>query len=67
VSKKRNKETFEVAEGESIDQCLQRIKAAGYFPIRRTEKPIFEEKMVDGKLEYEPTRRQIIFEAKLLD
>lgn len=65
--RKKKKEIFEVAEGESIDACLERIKAAGYFPIKRTEKPIFEEKVTDGKIEYDPVQRKIIFEAKLIE
>ncbi|WP_409304010.1 NETI motif-containing protein [Peribacillus sp. SCS-155] len=67
MTKKSKKETFEVAEGESIDQCLNRIREAGYFPVRRTEKPVFEEKMVDGEVQYEPIGRQIVFEAKLME
>ncbi|MDQ0219850.1 NETI motif-containing protein [Peribacillus cavernae] len=63
----KKKKVFEVAEGESIDACLDRIKAAGYVPIKRTEKPIFEEKVKDGKVEYDPTRRKIVFEAKLIE
>ncbi|MDQ7864537.1 NETI motif-containing protein [Peribacillus frigoritolerans] len=35
---KKSKEKFEVIEGETIDACLDRIKAAGYFPVRRTER-----------------------------
>lgn len=62
---KKKKETFEVAEGESIDACLERIKAAGYVPVKRTEKPIFEEILIDGKQEYKPIKRKILFEAKL--
>ncbi|WP_110926355.1 NETI motif-containing protein [Bacillus massiliglaciei] len=64
---KNSKMKFEVAEGETIDACLDRIKAEGYFPVRRTEEPIFAEKMVDGKLQYEPIARKIVFEAKKMD
>jgi hypothetical protein len=63
----KKKEIFEVAEGESIDACLERIKEAGYYPVKRTEKPIFEEKVHDGKVQYEPIKRKIVFEAKLLE
>lgn len=55
------KETFEVQENETIDQCLDRIQKAGYMPVRRIEKPIFQENK-DGS--YEPVGRQIVFEAK---
>ncbi|MBN6889995.1 NETI motif-containing protein [Cytobacillus horneckiae] len=58
---------FEVQENESIDQCLGRIKEAGYFPVRRTEKPYFKEVTKNGKVEYEPAGRQIVFEAKILE
>ena len=64
---KKGKEKFEVKDGESIDECLDRIKAAGYFPVRRTEEPIFEERITNGKAHYEPIKRKIIFEAKLLE
>jgi hypothetical protein len=66
VSKKR-KELFEVLEGESIGACLDRIKEAGYFPVKRTEKPIFVEKTEGGKTIYEPIGRKIVFEAKLIE
>lgn len=64
---KKGKEKFEVREGESIDECLDRIKAAGYFPVRRTEEPIFEERITNGMAHYEPINRKIVFEAKLLE
>ena len=64
---KKRKETFEVREGETIDACLDRIKAAGYFPVRRKEEPIFAERMENGKPHYEPIERKIIFEAKLIE
>ena len=54
---------FEVQDKESIDDCLERMKKLGYVPIRRTEKPIFQE-VVNGKeISYEPVGRQIVFEA----
>lgn len=63
MSKSRNKMQFEVLENETIDQCLERIKKQGYVPIRRIEKPIFQEVNGDEGLKYEPIRQQIIFEA----
>lgn len=66
MSKKR-KEKFEVQDDETIDACLERIKKAGYFPVRRTEEPIFAEQIKDGKIHYEPVKRKIIFEAKLIE
>ncbi|PLT33456.1 NETI motif-containing protein [Bacillus sp. V5-8f] len=64
---KKKKEMFEVTDGESIDECLDRMKEAGYLPIKRIEKPIFEEKVKDGKVEYEPVQRKIVFEGKLIE
>jgi hypothetical protein len=59
----KKKMQFEVQENESIDACLERMKKLGYVPIRRTEKPIFQE-VVNGKeTSYEPVGRQIVFEA----
>ncbi|WP_449622546.1 NETI motif-containing protein [Robertmurraya sp. Marseille-Q9965] len=57
-----SKKKFEVLENETIDECLARIQKEGYVPIKRIEKPIFQEK---EKGTYEPVGRQIIFEAKL--
>ncbi|RFU60594.1 NETI motif-containing protein [Bacillus sp. V59.32b] len=64
---KKKKEIFEVEDGETIDACLERIKAAGYVPVKRTEKPIFQEIVIDGKVQYEPIKRKMMFEAKLLE
>lgn len=57
---------FEVQEDETIDMCLERIKKAGYMPVRRTEKPIFEEIKNGASVTYEPVGRQIVFEAKAI-
>jgi len=67
IVSKKSKEKFEVIEGETIDACLERIKAAGYFPVRRTEEPIFAERIENGKVHYEPVDRKIVFEAKLIE
>ncbi|WP_409291196.1 NETI motif-containing protein [Peribacillus sp. SCS-37] len=61
---KGKKATYEVGPGETIDECLARIKADGYMPVRRTEKPVFKEVNQSGKVEYEPAGRQIVFEAR---
>ncbi|MDP4163187.1 MAG: NETI motif-containing protein [Bacillota bacterium] len=58
---------FEVAENETIEQCLERIHAQGYMPVGRTEKPIFQEVKEGGEIVYKPIGRQIVFEAKLID
>ncbi|YCA43985.1 NETI motif-containing protein [Bacillus sp. JZ8] len=62
----KNKKTFEVQQGETISDCLDRMKKEGYTPVRRFEKPVFTEKVVDGKKEYIPTERKITFEGKKL-
>ncbi|WP_142384058.1 NETI motif-containing protein [Neobacillus cucumis] len=63
----KKKLQFEVQENESIEDCLNRIKEQGYAPIRRMEKPIFQEVKKDGEMIYEPVGRQIVFEAKLIE
>ncbi|WP_040205442.1 NETI motif-containing protein [Neobacillus jeddahensis] len=63
----KKKRQFEVQENESIDECLNRIKEQGYSPIRRTEKPIFQEVKKAGETVYEPIGRHIVFEAVLIE
>lgn len=58
------KQKFEVQEHETIDQCLERIQKAGYMPIKRIEKPIFQENRQGTDVTYKPIGRHIIFEAK---
>ncbi|WP_138417814.1 NETI motif-containing protein [Aquibacillus sediminis] len=64
-NKQKNKKRFELQDGESIDQCLDRIKSQGYTPIRRTEQPIFQEVEQNGEVSYQPHGRKIIFDAVL--
>lgn len=52
---------FEVQDNETIQECLERIKAEGYTPIRRTEQPVFYETK-DGTIEV--LKQQIIFDCK---
>jgi len=61
------KKKFEVEEYETINDCLERMKKAGYVPVRRIEKPIFKEVKQNGESVYEPVGRQIIFDAKKLN
>ncbi|WP_252315750.1 NETI motif-containing protein [Sinobaca sp. H24] len=58
------KKTFEVQEGETISECLDRISREGFVPVRRMEKPVFTETMINGKKEHTVLKQQIIFEAK---
>lgn len=62
VSKK--KILFEVNDNETIDQCLERMKKAGYFPVRRIEKPIFKEADNGGEITYQPVGSTITFEGR---
>lgn len=52
---------FEVRENETITQCLERMKEAGYAPVKRFQKPIFKE---NEKGEIEVYKEQIIFTGK---
>lgn len=61
----KKKLQFEVQENESIEDCLNRMKQQGYVPIRRTEKPIFQEVKKGKEIIYEPVGRQIVFEGVL--
>ncbi|MFK9092005.1 NETI motif-containing protein [Bacillus salipaludis] len=63
----KKKAQFEVQENESIEDCLNRMKQEGYVPVRRTEKPIFQEIKKGGESIYEPIGRQIVFEAMLIE
>ncbi|MFJ5717308.1 NETI motif-containing protein [Neobacillus sp. NPDC093127] len=63
----KKKMQFEVAENESIEECLNRMKQEGYLPVRRIEKPIFQEVKKGNETIYEPVGRQIVFEAKLIE
>ncbi|RSL31735.1 NETI motif-containing protein [Salibacterium salarium] len=65
MSKKQKKKKFEVEETETIDDCLNRIAAEGYIPVRRMEEPVFQEVTNDGKTEHIPVKQRIIFEATL--
>ncbi|MCG3086417.1 NETI motif-containing protein [Sporosarcina cyprini] len=52
---------FEVEEGETIEECLNRLAAAGYTVAGRKEEPVFMEK--DGA--YIPVRQVIKFKGIL--
>lgn len=67
MTKGKKKMVFEVQENETLEQCLARIKKAGYQPVRRTEKPIFKEIKTGSNVTYEPVGRQISFEAKVIE
>ncbi|WP_040225049.1 NETI motif-containing protein [Bhargavaea cecembensis] len=52
---------FEVEEGETIEQCLERMSREGYMAAGRKEEPLFEER--DG--EPVPVRQLIRFKGVL--
>lgn len=61
------KKKFEVEENETISMCLDRMKEEGFMPVKRIEKPIFKEVIINGEKNYEPAGRKIVFEAKEID
>lgn len=52
---------FKVQNNETIAQCLERMKQEGYMPVRRMEKPVYQEKP-DGTIEV--LQQEIIFVGK---
>lgn len=63
----KGKMIFTVQEDETISECLERMKNQGYIPVRRTEKPIFQEIIKGKEVTYEPVGREIVFEAKIIE
>ena len=61
------KKSFTVEDGETIDECLQRMKSEGYKPVRRMEKPILKEVKQNGKVDMVVDQQRIVFEGKKLD
>ncbi|GGH83102.1 hypothetical protein JOD43_002944 [Pullulanibacillus pueri] len=59
---KPKKKQFDVSDYGSIGACLDAMKAEGYTPVRRLEKPIFKE----GEKSLEIHQQVIIFEGKLI-
>ncbi|MFY4777000.1 NETI motif-containing protein [Metabacillus sp. RGM 3146] len=60
-----NRKKFELLENETINDCLDRMKEEGYFPVRRMEEPIFKEIKSANGIEIVPAGRQIVFEGRL--
>jgi hypothetical protein len=63
----KKKKQFEVMENETISDCLDRMKKEGYMPVRRMEKPIFEEVKEAGEVNYRPIAQKIVFEGLLIE
>lgn len=55
---------FQVEENETIQDCLARMREAGYMPVKRFEKPIFKENK-DGSVDV--LRQEIIFTGKKIN
>jgi hypothetical protein len=55
---------FEVLDHETIADCLSRMRASGYTPVKRMEQPIFHETK-DGKIEV--LKQQIVFIGKKIE
>ncbi|PNZ19163.1 NETI motif-containing protein [Staphylococcus succinus] len=58
----KKQQKFKVEENESIQDCLQRMREAGYTPVKRYEKPVYKENK-DGSVEV--LRQKIEFVGKL--
>ncbi|PZI59342.1 NETI motif-containing protein [Staphylococcus aureus] len=52
---------FKVNENETIADCLSRRKMQGYMPVKRIEKPVFQEQK-DGTVEV--SHQEIVFVGK---
>lgn len=52
---------FKVEPDETIQDCLARMKAAGYMPVKRFEKPVFIE---NEHGDIEVLRQEIEFTGK---
>lgn len=66
MTTKPKKQKFIVEDHETIDDCLDRMRQEGYFPVRRMEEPIFKEDIRDNIVEHVPCGRKIVFEGKLM-
>ena len=55
---------FRVEADETIQDCLARMREAGYMPVKRYEKPVFKENK-DGSVEV--LRQEIVFTGKKLE
>ncbi len=65
MTKKRKKEKFYVEEEETVADCLNRMAANGYQPVRRMEEPVLKEVKKNGKVDVEVSHQRIMFEGKL--
>lgn len=63
MKQKQKKKKFEVEEGETLADCLARMKQEGYTPARRMEQPVFTEKDGETVVDHQKT----VFEGKLTE
>ncbi|MDG5785922.1 NETI motif-containing protein [Evansella sp. AB-P1] len=64
MGKKQTKMRYYVEDGETIDDCLDRMKKDGYIPVRRMEEPVLKEVKKNGVIEVEVAKQRICFEGK---
>lgn len=55
---------FKVEDNETIEACLSRMRAQGYMPVKRFEKPVFKENK-DGSVEV--LKQDIVFVGKKVE
>ncbi|MGV3244368.1 NETI motif-containing protein [Staphylococcus sp. 11261D007BR] len=55
---------FKVEDNETIEACLSRMRAQGYMPVKRFEKPVFKENK-DGSVEV--LKQDIVFVGKKIE
>ncbi|MBF7016672.1 NETI motif-containing protein [Staphylococcus durrellii] len=60
----KKQQKFQVADNETIQDCLQRMKELGYMPIKRFEKPVYKE---NSNGDIEVLRQDIEFVGKLIE
>ncbi|NWK83927.1 NETI motif-containing protein [Staphylococcus sp. GSSP0090] len=60
----KKQQKFKVEDNETIQDCLQRMREAGYTPVKRFEKPIYKENK-DGSLEI--LKQEIEFVGKMIE
>ncbi|MCG7339888.1 NETI motif-containing protein [Staphylococcus sp. ACRSN] len=60
----KKQQKFKVEENETIQDCLQRMREAGYMPVKRYEKPLYKENK-DGSVEV--LRQDIEFVGRLIE
>ena len=64
MGKKKSKQIFTVEEHETVEDCLARMKKAGFIPVRRMEEPVWTEVAHNGETEIEVSYQRIKFEGR---